>query len=361
MSIQTPSYRARYERTAHSVVPGSWFATHELPPAQRFDAWQQTMSVFLDPSLSRQESPDAFAGEIEGYLLDDIVFTRARASGQKFDRRSLKIAADSLDHYMIQLFLEGHAEVNLQRRLVRNRPGQIIGFDLGDIMDSFNASFDLIGIIVPRTRLSPLLRRPDSLQCLMPSLEDGPGHLLAGYLQTLYNVVPSLSRADASAAATALVELIAAAFNSAAVGPHTENTASHQSQLLRAQLFIRENLGSPRLSSDAIARNIGVSRSSLYQLFESVGGVAGYVRELRLRKCLTEIASPRHASRQIAEIAYRWGFSSPAVFARAFRHRFGRTPSESRNTAYAQVRREHVPIDPRAGNRLHEEWIAGLA
>lgn len=361
MTIPTLDYRARRARTARSVVPGSWFATHELPPEQRFDAWRQSMAVFLDPSLSHQESPDDFAGEIEGYLLDDIVFSRARSSGQKFDRESLKIAADLLDHYMIQLFLEGHAEVNLHRRLVRNRPGQIIGFDLGDIMDSFNASFDLIGIIVPRTRLSPLLRRPDSLQCLMPSLEDGPGYLLAGYLQTLYNVAPSLSRDDASSAATALVELIAAAFNSAAVGPHVESNASGQSQLLRAQLFIRENLGLARLSSDAIASNIGVSRSTLYQLFESVGGVAGYVRELRLRKCLTEIASPRHASRQIAEIAYGWGFSSPAVFARAFRRRFGRTPSEARSVSYAQVRREQFLIDPRAGNRLHEEWIAGLA
>ncbi len=319
------------------------------------------MSVFLDPSLSAHETATAFSGEIEGYLLDDIVFSRAQASQQKFDRASAKIARDGLDHYMIELFFEGHTEMTVGRRVLRNRPGQIVGFDLGDVMDSFNSVFDVLCVFVPRARLSPLLARPDSINGVMPSVEDGPGFLLAKYLRTLYQVAPTLTPAEGATAARALLELTASAFNKASAGARADDIVAQPSQLLRAQFYIRENLASADLTSERIALGVGISRTALYKLFEPAGGVANYVRELRLRKCFRDLASSRHSGAQIAEIAYRWGFSDPAVFARAFRRRFGRSPSEAREVTHTYVRRDRQAIDPRAGNRLHEEWIATLA
>jgi AraC-like DNA-binding protein len=360
MPFRGLDYAARLKRNAAARTPSAWFATHELDPVQRFDAWNESMTVFLDTSLSRLDNAVAFNGEIESYLLDDIIFSRAQANHQKFDRPAAKIAHDGLQHYMIQLFLDGHAEMNVGRRVVRNRPGQVVGFDLGEVMDSFNSDFDVFSIIIPRPRLAPLLARPDSLQGVMPSLDDGPGFLLSGYLQTLYYAAPMLTPPEASTAVRAMLELMAAAFNKEIVGPRTETSIAQQSLLLRAQLFIRENLGGS-LTSDQIAAGVGVSRSLLYQLFEPFGGVAGYVRELRLRKCFAEIVSPRHAASQISEIGYRWGFSDPAVFTRAFRRRYGRSPSEAREMARVYARRDRRTFDPRAGNRLHEEWIVALA
>ncbi len=355
-----PDHHARRQRHLHSIVPSSWFATNELAPAERFEAWRQSMGVFLDPSLDDRDAATHFVGEIEGYLLDDIVFSRGRASGQKFDRTSLKIAHDGLDHYMIQLFFDGHMEMNLHGRTIRNRPGPIVGFDLGDVMDSANSDFDMLCVIVPRARLSPLLARPDSLHGLIPAADEGSGLLLANYMRTLYRTAPMLSPTEASASAHALLDLIASAFNNAAMGKDDGYERRHQFLLLRAQQFIRDKLGSPELSPEYIAANIGVSRSSLYQVFEPVGGIAEYIRELRLRKCLTEIVGAHSASTRVAEIGFRWGFTNPSAFARSFKQRFGQTPSEAREMGYVQARRAGIFIDPRAGNRLHEEWIAGL-
>lgn len=354
------NHRARRQRHLQSIVPSSWFATSELTPAERFEAWRQSMSVFLDPSLGDRDAAASFAAEIEGYLLDDIVFSRGRASCQKFDRQSLKIARDGLEHYMIQLFFYGHMEMNLHGRTIRNRPGQIVGFDLGEIMDSVNSDFDMLCVIVPRARLAPFLAQPDSLHGLIPAVDDGSGLLLANYMRTLYRAAPMLSPAEASASAHALLDLIASAFNNAAMGRDNGYERRRQFLLLRAQQFIRDNLGSPRLSPEYIATNIGVSRSSLYQVFEPVGGIAEYIRELRLRKCLTEIVGAHSTSTRIGEIGFRWGFGNPSAFTRSFKQRFGRTPSEARELGYTQTRRAATSIDPRAGNRLHEEWIAGL-
>jgi len=361
MTFRELNYAARLRRNKVARTPSAWFATHELDPEQRFDAWNESMTVFLDTSLSRQDNAVAFNGEIESYLLDDIIFSRAQANHQKFDRPAAKIAQDGLQHYMIQLFLDGHTEMNMGRRVVRNRPGQVVGFDLGDVMDSFNSDFDVFSIIIPRARLAPLLSHPDSIHGVMPSLDGGPGFLLSGYLQTLYYAAPMLTPAEAVTASRAMIELMAAAFNKESAGPRAESNIALQSLLMRAQLFIRENLASETLSTNQIAAGIGVSRSQLYELFEPFGGVAGYVRELRLRKCFAEIVSPRHAASQISEIAYRWGFSDPAVFTRAFRRRYGRSPSEAREMARVYARRDRRTLDPRVGNRLHEEWIVALA
>jgi AraC-like DNA-binding protein len=360
MTFSLPDQSARLERHQRSRPLSSLFRTDTLAPTERFEAWRESMSVFLDASLGVTVDADAFTGEIESYLLDDIMLTRAVTTRQKYDRAETKIAQDSLDHYMIQVFVGGHTEMKVGRRAVRSEADHPIAFDLGDVMDSFNSDFDILCAVVPRARLAPLLLRPDSMQGLIPDRDSGAGRLLADFLRSLYLVAPSLTPLETKTSARALLELIASAFNGVEAAA-AAGRAREYALLLRAQQFIRDNLASPDLSPEAIGLGVGLSRTGLYQLFEPLGGVAEYVRELRLRKCLAEIVSARHAHRHVSDIAYGWGFASPAHFARTFKQRFGRTPSEARISAGPLVARDRVELDPRVGDRRYEEWIAGMA
>lgn len=360
MNLLKLDRKARIARNAKSRLPASLFATHALMPEARFGAWHESMRVFLDSSLGGLDDPAAFSGENESYLLDDLVLTRGIARRQKFDRSRAKIALDGIDHYLIEVFLAGHTEMNVGRRIVRSEVGRAIGFDLGEVMDSFNSNFDVLCAVVPRARLAPLLARPDSIHGAMPDRDSGAGILLASFLQHLYYVAPLLSPAEGKAASQALVNLLASAFNGVPVDLHDPRDAARQALLLRAQSFIRENLGVQNLSPDGIAAALGISRTVLYRLFEPVGGIAEYIRELRLKKCLADIMSVRCAHMHISEIGFRWGFSNSAHFTRVFRQRFGRAPGEVREAANPSVRRNAVALDSRVGDRLYEEWIAGL-
>jgi AraC-like DNA-binding protein len=120
-------------------------------------------------------------------------------------------------------------------------------------------------------------------------------------------------------------------------------------------------LADSNLDPDIVAEGTGMSRSQLYRLFAPAGGVAEYIREQRLRRCLADLMSVAHAHRQIADIAYSWGFTDPTYFAKAFKQRFGRTPSEAREASSTQARRERGELGDVVGDRLYEEWIAGLA
>jgi AraC-like DNA-binding protein len=342
-------------RTARAGLPASLFRTHALPGDDRFRVWCESVSVFLDSRLDPHCDAHRFNGQVESYLLADLMLSRCTASRQKFDRPSLKIARDDIDHYMIQLFLRGHTEMQLGRRSVHG--ARIVGFDLADVLDSVNADFDLICVLVPRARLSALIRHPDSLQGSMPVTDDGAGGLLANFLRDLFEILPALAPSQAPGAARALVELIATAFNGARFAQGDAPACAQRALELRARLFVKSRLENPALGPEDVARAMGLSRSALYRLFRERGGIAHYIREQRLRRCFADLAQGRGA--QVAQIAYRWGFSDPAHFARLFRQRFDCTPSDAR--ALHATAATEAASDPRIGDRRYEGWIAGLA
>lgn len=53
----------------------------------------------------------------------------------------------------------------------------------------------------------------------------------------------------------------------------------------------------------------------------------------RLDRCRNELAIPSLAHCSVSEIAYRWGFSHPAHFSRAFTAHFGESPRAFRRKA----------------------------
>jgi AraC-like DNA-binding protein len=81
---------------------------------------------------------------------------------------------------------------------------------------------------------------------------------------------------------------------------------------------------------DKLARTFGLSRASLYRLFEPVGGVASYIRTRRLARARQELTTPGLEDRRIGPIAYRAGFQSIPAFNRAFRAAYGQTPRGTR-------------------------------
>ena len=355
-----PGLDPGFGRQARSRLPATLFRTADLPPVERFDAWRESVGVLFDVGLTRPEHAERFDARAESYLVEDIMLSRCAAGLQSFARSPLRVARDSLDHYMVQLFLDGGVEMNRHGRTLACAAGGLIGFDLADVLDSVNSDFDLVSVIIPRRRLAPLLPRPDSLQGQLVDPASGAGQMLAAFLRSLFVAAPSLAPVEAGGAARSLVELVAMSFNGAQLGPGDVPEAVEQAELLRAQVFIRGRLAAPELGPETIAAAMGLSRATLYRLFAPIGGVAAYIREQRLRRCLADLLSLRHAHLQIAEIGWRWGFADPAHFARAFKQRFGRTPSQARE-AVAAAPSPRTDIDPRVGDRLHEVWLSSLA
>jgi AraC-like DNA-binding protein len=115
-----------------------------------------------------------------------------------------------------------------------------------------------------------------------------------------------------------------------ATGFHEPATESrHRGQLARQILRrIEADFADPELSPERLAAEVGISRRYLQQLLAGSG--TSFVQELtatRLDRASDMLTDPRAGGLSVGEIAFLCGFLDPGYFARAFRKRFGVTPS----------------------------------
>jgi len=105
-------------------------------------------------------------------------------------------------------------------------------------------------------------------------------------------------------------------------------------QLARAVAYIHRNLTSRTLTPASVAEAVHVSRSTLYRMFGSSGGVNRYIVRARLDRAWKALAGPGRG-RRVSEVAFGLGFQSDAHFCRAFRRAFGVTPGHVNGAAQA--------------------------
>jgi AraC-like DNA-binding protein len=121
--------------------------------------------------------------------------------------------------------------------------------------------------------------------------------------------------------------------------------AAQRSAILREIEGRRSDLG---LSAATVARRLGITPRYVHLLLEETGrSLTHHVLEKRLDTAAAMLRSPLWRTRKIAEIAAQAGFNDLSYFNRAFRRRFGATPSDLREAAWSESR--HSGQNTRSG------------
>jgi AraC-like DNA-binding protein len=91
-------------------------------------------------------------------------------------------------------------------------------------------------------------------------------------------------------------------------------------------LKVNENLSDAGFNSERLDEALRLSKSQAYRRIKALTGFATnkLIQEIKLRYALKALKSSYET---VAEIGYNHGFNSPTYFARAFRNRFGLSPS----------------------------------
>ena len=91
--------------------------------------------------------------------------------------------------------------------------------------------------------------------------------------------------------------------------------------------FVEKHLRSPDLKASTLLKEFGVSRATLFRIFEPYGGVRSYISKRRMGRAIFQIAQAYSTRGQISQASSDWGFSSDANFNRAVHRHFGSPPS----------------------------------
>jgi AraC-like DNA-binding protein len=321
---------------ATGVRPGTAQPPELLPGAAAFAAYCQVTQEIFACSLPEGARPDAFRVEMTAWHLGAVMLGSIRASALSFDRTPAIVSASGMDHLMVQLYTEGGFSGRAGERAITVAPGDICVFDLTQTLRTRATAFHNLTLLVPRPYMAAAVENVSALHGLVLSGGDPLTELLAEHLRALASRVPRLASAPAaSSAARGTIALIttmlaaAATPSRAARGSSTAAPSPHR----RAMQLIDQRLSDQALDSDTLAEALGMSRATLYRLFEPLGGVSAHIRRRRLTCAALHLASPDYRHERVSQVAYRWGFASEGSFSRSFRTQFGLSPSEARDRA----------------------------
>jgi len=100
---------------------------------------------------------------------------------------------------------------------------------------------------------------------------------------------------------------------------------------LQIEAYIRAHIADAGLSHGTVAAAHHMSERTLHRLFGDSGQtVTELIRSGRLDGILADLQSPASSGEAISRIAARWGIHDMPHLTRAFRARYGMSPSEAR-------------------------------
>ena len=189
-------------------------------------------------------------------------------------------------------------------------------------------------LVLPATVLKPLLGN----RSVTGSVDSAEIRLLTAHANTVAVTAPDLGQTGVEAAHSTLIELAKAV----ARGQFDDAEPLLAPALAQAAKDLADSwLADPRLSPAMLARELHVSASTLQRALASVGeSAAAYIRQRRLEEARLALTAPSNRL-SISELAAYWQFTDGSHLTRAFKKRYGQTPSEyARSTGPGGVGRK---------------------
>jgi AraC-like DNA-binding protein len=276
----------------------------------------------------------------------------------EYDRTATHVARGGLDHYQINLCLQGQMRFASGRRDISLGPGDLCLVDMAQpnrtVLTGQGAHRSRVTtLIVPRALLAPRLAYPDSATATFLPKTDRRARLLADQFVALWRH-PDRDSARAATVTTVetMCDVIAEVAGRSADARGAVGRAERQLLLAAIKQHIDANIEADSLSPEELSRRFRLSRASLYRLFGSEGGLARYVQDRRLNRALHLLIGPGARGKRLIELAVDLQFSGDSTFVRAFRRQFGVTPGEVREMSEAWSREIDAGLEASELNRL---------
>jgi AraC-like DNA-binding protein len=324
-----PSSQKEHRADVARVLVPLRFSTHDLPANEQFQSWRSHMAPLVDVHLPDGKSEDdGFLAEQTAWQLGDILVVQQRTQSCSYIRDQAMLRSSPIDHWNVGILRSGRAWTEANRHVTETGPGEIFFRSLSHPYRGRMTDSVAMLVFLPYeqlTRDAPLLQNAHNI-ALSGSLAD----LLVSYINGLEANLGNLTMEEVPRIIRTIGDMVVACAASSASLDRVQEPAN-MGLMERAHRYIHLNLHSDSLTPDVMCRALGISRTRLYQLFETSGGVFNYIRKRRLLQAYADLTNPTD-NRPISEIAEAAGFDVAANFTRAFNHEFGLSPREVRKT-----------------------------
>jgi AraC-like DNA-binding protein len=314
------------------------FSTEDLPESDRFEYWREVleraiMRFEVDP---QPDCPPSANMTLRG--LPGVDIGSGTAAGMQYRRTPALVDSDDL---VLLVAVAGARTFNQIGREVTIRTGEATVVACGEP--------GLVTPHGPRRLLSCRIRHDVLAQMIgnvddmilrpIPSTVDALRLLTSYATAILDDVEQPLTPAVANLAGIHIQDLVALSIGATReVAAIAEGRGLRAARLKAIKAYIITNLGHHDLTVGAVALRHGVTPRYVQMLFEMEGRTfSSFVLDQRLLRAHRLLTDRRYVGWTISALAFEVGFGDLSYFNRAFRRRYGATPSDVRQARSAQI------------------------
>ncbi len=314
----------------------------------RYEAWREEFGRRWVRADLMPIVGDYVASEVAASQLSFVTLGCMRGTPLHMDRRREIPAQESCSHLFLVLASGCRMQASQLGRSIELAPG-----DMTLVSSAEPARVTQLtegnrwSIRIPHRQVADLCMNVED-KIARPIANSELGNLLLHQLETAHRFGPKLDAATNHMTAQFILDLVALCIGVAGDAAHIarhRGLAAARLDAIKAEIL--RCLGIPNLGLAHIAANHGMSTRYVQHLFQLYGeSFTSFVLEQRLLSTYRLLREPTSKSRKISDIATAAGFSDISYFNRAFRARFGATPTDIR----AGLDRGGVAV-PLAGRR----------
>jgi len=328
-----------------------------------FVVWREAIGSVFDVAANPAEI-SAFDGDLEIYSTHRVLLSGIACAPIRLVRSPATISRDRRDHFALWLVCSGGLAGISARSAFHAGPGDVVFLDLQQTVDFMTSlsgdTTESLVLWAPRARWLSSISDDDILHGLVLSGASPAGAMIGASLRAFAANAFPMSVAEMNSLTDGLIEMAAKAVAPSLAAAGASDGPSALASFVAIRRYIDRNLTSTQLDADGLAKQFGVSRSTLYRLFEPVGGIAGYIRRQRLHRAYQEVVAAETSNARLGQIGYRLGFGTLGAFSRTFRASFGVSPREARKAALAGARPVALKADPERAAASLGGWLADL-
>lgn len=298
------------------------------------DAWHGRLAECF-AGLTSVASAGVASGSIVTSELGDVTVFDVRGSTQVVQRTFTSARRQPLELFKVCLQVIGRAIVEQNETQVALRPGELALYDVSrPYQIQLTGPWQCAVMTIPHGALGLPRRLVGEAMRRRHVVRSGAGRLLAAYLKDCPRALGDtrgIGFQRIGEAGVALLEGTLVADGSPVLGVDADHVRRGMVE------YIRRNTSNPELSPASVAAVHHLSLRSAQRLFEQEEtNLAGLIRGIRLAAVRRDLADPLLARYSIAAVAARSCIMNQQWLSRAFRTRFGSSPSEYRARALGE-------------------------
>ena len=271
-----------------------------------------------------------FFGRMHLKNYDGLEVAHIATNAQKIERIFSTLKADQ--HYFVILQQKGAMGFcSIRNEQILLRPGEIALIDSSASHRMYpQGPIQQTSVHMPKHILDQLGNNPKAIFSKL-SQQHTSTKVLSTILKQLAYAPSSQHEGEGQTIQQAIHTLIQPTI-------HGEQTSAAPSLKTVAYQHILRLLPEADLSPERLAKEMQMSKRSLYRLFaEDDMSIARLILEARIEQCCKDLAESDLANQPLSltEVAFRWGFSDASQFSRSFKRIKGVSPSVWRESHIA--------------------------